>query len=468
MADSSVICSVCSKDFAVLGCCCVFPVPLICAKQECLTQHHNKTPKAAHNELPVHEVMRITQREDLHRLKVRFVNIDEGKGMLERNLKAVEECKESVKEHFASLKAELDDIEQDYRQILNGYYSQITEAIHNAVKDAKTLVFESEWPANLDNPLAKVVWEYGTGPSSPDLELFNWNVSRPSVALKGLVTVQMYSKRFTAYLPDKPKLALVLNRCLHELDTRTRKWSSVRLQGEGLTNFKHSWDSVSAYFEDNIRLLCTGGSSPTNNNTYAIEILTGKVTEKNRMRYSRCGHGMSQYNGKFYVFGGSGAKRTAEKYEPEEDSWTTLSNMRIGHQWFTTCIHHDKIYLCGGDSPVIEYFTPSTEEFTEASLRLEGVMAEASFSIASVGEDIVFISQRNLRLWSPDSPVLNMTDRPFVKALKSVWSCMTPVSDGSMMVFMPSHEGKYVKCFNLNTLAYVELGVPELVDLQEA
>jgi hypothetical protein len=83
---------------------------------------------------------------------------------------------------------------------------------------------------------------------------------------------------------------------------------------------------------------------------------------------------------------------------------------------FTTCIHHNKIYLCGGDSPVIEYFTPKTEELTEVNLRPEGDLTAASFRIASVGEDIAFIPVKQLRLWTPDSEVLNLKDKALVTA----------------------------------------------------
>jgi hypothetical protein len=466
MADITVVCFVCKRDFAVYGCCCDFPVPLLCNKPECIAAHHSKFPKAAHNEISLQDSQSVTGREDLLRLKHRFVNIEEGKEMLERNLREIDQCRQGVKEHFDQVRADLVDVEQMYMQMLDGYYTQIMDAIHNAVIEARALVSVPEWPADQPNPLAKVVWEYGTVPSSSAMELFAWSASRPAVALKGLVNVQMYSKRFSTYLPDTPKLALIANRCLHEFNANSRKWSGVKLSGDGLANFRHSSDSVHAYYADNLRLLCTGGSSPMTNNAYTIDVITGAITERSRMRFSRASHGMSQYNGKFYVFGGTGAKRTSEKYDPEEDSWSSMPNMKIGHHWFTTCIHHNKIYLCGGDSPVIEYFTPETEEFTEVNLRLEGELAAASFSIASVGEDIAFISAKNLRLWTPESEVLNLKDKAYPKTLKSVWSCMTPVSDGFRYVFMVSQEAKCVKCFDLNTMGFTEFQAPELVDLK--
>ena len=461
MADNSQVCNMCNKDFATYGCCCTFPVPVFCQKAECINSHHTKNPKASHNEIPLDGVARVTQ-ENLRDLKVKFVNIEEGKDRLENNLKAVEACKASVKEYFVCVRGDLDDIEQTYLRMLDGYYGQIMEAIHNAVKDARAMVFEPEWPADLVNPLAKMVWEYGSAPSSPDLvELFQWDVSRPDVDLKGLVNVQMYSKRFS-------KLALVVNHCLHEFDTQKQKWSSVRLQGVTPANFKVAWDSVSAYYADNLRLLCTGGSTPMTNTSYEIEVMTGKVTEKGRMRYSRSGHGMCQYQGKFYVFGGNGAKRMAEKYEPEEDNWLSLPNMAVGHHWFTTCIHNNQIYLCGGNSAVVEIFSPATEEYIPTSLQLEGNWAEASFSIASVGEDIAFISPRGLLLWTPDRPEGNLANKPFAKALESVWSCMTPVSDGVRLIFLPDQKEKCVKCFDLITLRCKDISVPELVDLPQS
>lgn len=468
MADITVVCFVCKRDFATHGCCCDFPVPLLCNKPECEAAHHSKFPKAAHNEISLQISQSVTGREDLLRLKHRFVNIEEGKEMLERNLKEIDQCRQNVKEHFDQVKADLSEVEQMYYQMLDGYYIKINDAIHKAVIEARALVSVLEWPADQQNYLAKVVWEYGTGPSSSDLELFNGEVSRPNVALKGLVNVQMYSKRFGAYLPDTPKLALIANRCLHEFNANSRKWSSVRLQGEGLANFQHASDSAHAYYADNLRLLCTGGSSPMTNTAYTIDMITGAITERSRMRFTRSSHGMSQYNGKFYVFGGTGARRTSEKYDPEEDYWSSMPNMKIGHHWFTTCIHRNKIYLCGGDSPIIEYFTPETEEFTEVNLRLEGDLAAATLSVTSVGEDIALISCKSLRLWTPDSEVLNLRDKTFPKTPKSVWSCMTPVSDGFRYVYMVTQEARCVRCFDLNKTAFTEFTAPELVDLKPA
>ena len=98
-----------------------------------------------------------------------------------------------------------------------------------------------EWPAEQPNPLAKVVWEYGTG----SLQLCH---------------------------------------------------GALRL-----VNFPTSCGGV--HYADNLRLLCTGGSSPMTNTAYTIDVITGAITERSHMWFSRWNHGVSQYNGKFYMFG---------------------------------------------------------------------------------------------------------------------------------------------------------------------
>ena len=72
-------------------------------------------------------------REDLLRLKHRFVNIEEGKEMLERNLREIDQCRQGVKEHFDQVRIDLTEVQQMYYQILDGYCTQINGAIHTAV-----------------------------------------------------------------------------------------------------------------------------------------------------------------------------------------------------------------------------------------------------------------------------------------------------------------------------------------------
>ena len=433
-----------------------------------MTQHVSKNAKASHYDIPIDDVMRIADSETLRKLKIKFLNVEEGRGMLEKNLKRVDDCKELVKEQFAYLRHELDDLERDYNHMLGQYHAQICEAISVAARDAKTLIFETQWPPTQTDLLARFIWEYGMEGAKPEIELFSGKVERAFVDLKSIIRVQMHSRSFKTSFPDRPKLALISEKCLYEYDVQKTNWSGVRLQGEAVATCKLAWDTALAYYSDNLRLLCVGGSSPLTNNTYTVDVCTGNLTENSHMRSCRSGHGLSQYNGKFYAFGGFGGKNTGEKFDPEVNEWSPLGKMRGGHQWFTTCIYKDKIYICGGDSPIIEYFDPLTEEFTEVtSHRLTDAFADASYSVAATGSDMVLVSARFMRIWNTESEVLSVSDKTFKKPFRAVWSCMSPIFDGVNM-FMPSQDGKKITKLTLNGLVFTEIEAKKLEDMPAA
>jgi len=99
------------------------------------------------------------------------------------------------------------------------------------------------------------------------------------------------------------------------------------------------------------------------------------------------------------------------------------------HQYFTSCIYRDKIYLCGGHFAIVEFFDPETQLFTEiTAFRLEGSFAESNCSVTRMGEDLLILSPHKICYWKVADNSKVEQDLP--KALQGEWANMTPVSDG--------------------------------------
>lgn len=460
--DSTVICVGCQKQFAEFCCCCSYPLPRLCSS--CVEQHRNKLKQVLHIELPIQCARNIESEEEQLRINHKFRNISGAEEMLKVNLRKVEDCKEKVRSEFGGLIRELQYLQEDYLTALNVCSVEITDTIHDAVKVAKEHALDPLWPESVSHPLAKLIWEFQLGASCSSAALFTSKVTRPPVDLKSLIQLTTHCKTVSKDLPQRSVLALVVDNCLHELNTATRKWSSTLLKDQANTRFRPSWDSVFAYYSDNSHLLCTGGSSPLSNAVYTLESAAGTVLSNCSMLSRRCGHGLTQYKGKFYAFGGFGAGCNAEKFSPEEDEWTSIGKMRGEHQYFTSCLYMDKIYLCGGNSAIVEFFDPETQSFTEiTTFHLEGPFADSSCSVTLMGDDLILLSPRQICCWKVADN--SMVEQDLPRALQSEWANMAPVSDGVQLVFLPNAEEKLVKVINLLSLDCVEtLRAPEVTE----
>ena len=135
-------------------------------------------------------------------------------------------------------------LKEDYLTALKVCLVEITDIIHDAVKVAKEFALEPIWPEAVQHPLAKLVWDFQLGSSCSTAALFTSQVTRPPVDLKSLVQLTTHCKSISKELPERPALALVVDNCLHELNTVNRKWSSTRLKYQDNSHFRPSWDCL--------------------------------------------------------------------------------------------------------------------------------------------------------------------------------------------------------------------------------
>ena len=457
---SSVICLTCRNNFATKACLCTFPLPISC--NQCFDKHISKSTLANHRTIPIEDSIKITSQQDLHEIKLRLVNIDEAENVLKGNMMTLEQCKTSIEEQFAMLIYDINAIKEQHLNILRQINLSIEGAILEAVGLARKHAIDSQWDSSVDNPLARKVWEFQVRDQSSVLTLFEYEVTRPPISLEKLIQVKMIGRTSLPTLPDKPVLSLIADQYLHRFDTSTQQWTgNVQLTGD-LSSWTFSWDSALAHFSDNIHVLVTGGGNPLTNSVYKVNVMDGKVTELAHMRSSRSGHGLTQLRDLFYVFGGAGARRSAERFSPSEGagSWDNLGNMNGSHQWLTTCTYKDEVYICGGDSELVEKFSPATGLFTVVEFKLLDAWAESSLSIGIIGAEVVFLSSSMIKKWNVEDN--SSIDKKLVRPLRSAWSCMTPISNGGEKIYLPSQESKHVKCVNLITGRVEEFKAPQM------
>jgi N-acetylneuraminic acid mutarotase len=123
---------------------------------------------------------------------------------------------------------------------------------------------------------------------------------------------------------------------------------------------------------------------------------------KAEMPMARAALSTASLNGKIYVFGGSGdcdtnkckVIATVDEYDPETDTWQTVSEMPTPRLMLATCVIDDQIYVIGGmliiagpGSWAVEAYHPETNTWEE-----KANLPSARTGSASVVADTIYVS----------------------------------------------------------------------------
>jgi hypothetical protein len=126
--------------------------------------------------------------------------------------------------------------------------------------------------------------------------------------------------------------------------------------------------SASVLLKSGEVLVCGGHEPQYTADTHRVEVETGVVEKLGDMKGPLSCHGLVQYLGWVYSFGGYLDLCTlprAERLSLSQGQWHSLPPMLTARRCFNPVLISHLIYLCGGaDTHLCELFDPCTEEYT--------------------------------------------------------------------------------------------------------
>lgn len=132
--------------------------------------------------------------------------------------------------------------------------------------------------------------------------------------------------------------------------------------------------SASVLLRSGEALICGGHEPRDIADTYRIEVETGVVERLGDMRGPLSCHGLVQYLGWVYSFGGYLDRATltrAERLSLAQGQWHSLPPMLTPRRCFTPVLLSHFIYLCGGaDTHLCERFSPCSDLYTSLPFTL--------------------------------------------------------------------------------------------------
>ena len=154
-----------------------------------------------------------------------------------------------------------------------------------------------------------------------------------------------------------------------KFNPKTNKWADISSMSEGRKDF-------CAEVVDG-KIYVMGGRDVTND-YYSLSSVeqydpkTDKWTKEASMSTPRTQFQTKVINGKIYAIGGktnqgseTAPLNSVERYDPETNKWTTISQMSDGRYDFQTVVINGKIYAIGGNINTVEEYNAETNKWTK-------------------------------------------------------------------------------------------------------
>ena len=130
------------------------------------------------------------------------------------------------------------------------------------------------------------------------------------------------------------------------------------------------------------------------------------VSYKESMSVARHGLQVVALDGKVYAIGGQmnlsgGYTNIVEAYDPELDSWSTVSSMQYARSYFGAVVYDGQIYVMGGKYDTSSYtnsmevYNPSTDTWTTLSATMPVAMCAFSATLIDNTDEIYIVGGRN-------------------------------------------------------------------------
>ncbi|OMJ91468.1 hypothetical protein SteCoe_5952 [Stentor coeruleus] len=226
---------------------------------------------------------------------------------------------------------------------------------------------------------------------------------------------------------------------------KSRTQSLISVPGEKFFP-KSSW----CLTEDDKLLFSGGFDGIARNTTILYNLNTLKQEKTVNMIYPRHCHSLVSCGKYVYAFGGINGKilKDCEKFSLNHKEWKKIGTMIVGRESFGSCVHSNKIYICGGSGiESIETYTPSSNKFTLLMLRLPSPGKCCLFSYDSY----IYILQKE-KIHRIEVPKLSLQTLSTIENLEWWSPCEALVATDTSYI---SLENEFIK-FSLNGTFTVE------------
>lgn len=141
-------------------------------------------------------------------------------------------------------------------------------------------------------------------------------------------------------------------------------------------------DHLSAYtiLKDLSVFVCGGGEEKALFDSTFRVFATGRVERLGNMVRPRQAHGLAEWSGSIYAFGGETLENEPFSYsesleiEPldclSDQQWARIPNMLTGRSCFSPCVLDNWVYLIGGNTTKAERFDPQLQRYEPLPLQL--------------------------------------------------------------------------------------------------
>ena len=198
-----------------------------------------------------------------------------------------------------------------------------------------------------------------------DTTKFKVNIAPVQTELTQITTLAVYS--FEQYF----RKALAASKVYHfsfnsnimsTYEPKSNLQKSHTLQGGRNIPEKACWCNLQSGFV----FVCGGFVSNTyQSTTYLVDPTNLNVEVTAQMTQARRSHGLIEYEGRVYAFGGyNGALlNSAERYTLREEQWAPISSMKTARNFVMPALMQGKIYIVGYDGNGLEVYDPQKDEY---------------------------------------------------------------------------------------------------------
>ena len=397
-ASSNRTCQYCELHETTHFCKCAGTPAFFC--MSCFSKHNVKNPRAPHQVLPI-----AVLNQNPEEYKRRYETLTKASAELRSNVAKMEQCSREFSDMMQHCINSLVEHRTQWLQQLQTNKEELSLAIETAIQEATDCLDQGVEPASA---LGRAMW---TRPTE-ELQVFEYTVSAPDFSamcqswayyksdLKSFcllveeARLSMQQVRASLNRHEEAKLPPLANIAVlpavqpqaqlvkvdpsffQLFDFQTGDWKqrtplNPHIQADGYSRW--------VILEDGKVFICGGGWWLRSLNTAYI-IVGDQSEEKAKMYGGRYYHGVLAYSNHIvYVFGGWNvlALNSCEKYNLQQNTWTSLPCMVYARRCFNPCLFKGNIYLCGYSS-LLEAFSPQKDEMLPFRFSITAAMYSCS------------------------------------------------------------------------------------------
>lgn len=397
-SEDQFACSVCSRPAAGF-CCCRNEKTKLCLS--CFSEHYEAEDSDSHTFLPQEAFDYISPLVPIADFLERCRVVTTITQALAVRIDKLEKEREDYVQFLAGKEEEM--IHMVKTQIANDQANTCTR-INKEISHLKTIIGEIEkarGDLDLGEDLSHLIirtHEITATSVLSDTTKFKVNINPIQTELTQITTLAVFS--FEEYF----RKALAASKVYHfsfnsnimsTYEPKSNLQKSHTLQGGRNIPEKACWCNLQSGFI----FVCGGFVSNTyQSTTYLVDPTNLSVSVTAQMTQARRSHGLLEYEGQVYAFGGYNGSllSSAEKYTLRAEQWTAISPMQTARNFVMPALMKGKIYLVGYDGNGIEVYSPLLDQYKTLEFTLP--VSNAYTAVFGCDAALVILQTTNLFL----------------------------------------------------------------------